>query len=376
MTMTFISLPLIGQDITKFNLKQPVKINGGINATNTFYTSHGMSARRDPYYWMISGNINFNLFGVLNVPVSLQVSQQNRSYREPFNQFGLSPHYKAWTVHAGYRSVQYSTYSVGGTQWLGGGVEYAPEKNPFYASVLYGRFQKGVNEQVVDGMVTGTPAYERWGYATKMGYQKKGHSLFLSLFRGKDNVSSVTDSVAEKAGIKPGENFVWAITTRQALTKSVTFDLEYAMSTYTLDTRQGNSDMSTNNSMGLLQINTSTQTNMAIQGNLYFNRSFYQIKFSYRRIDPEYKTMGSIFLNNDIEDISAGITWRMFKQKVTVSTTAGKQRNNLDNKLTQSAIRNAFSGNISYTVSQKLNLNAQYSNFLSNTKFNNQNLTA
>jgi hypothetical protein len=162
LTVLFLyPLLLAGQDISKFNLKQPVKVNGGLTATNTFYSSQGMAARRDPYYWMLSGNINFNLFGVLSVPISVQVSQQNRSYTQPFNQFGMSPRYKAWTAHAGYRSVQYSTYSVGGSQWLGGGLEYSPEKHPVYASVLYGRFQKGVNEQVTDGLVSGTPAYER-----------------------------------------------------------------------------------------------------------------------------------------------------------------------------------------------------------------------
>ena len=367
---------LAGQDIAKFNIKQPVKINGGLTATNTFYSAQGMTARRDPYYWMLSGNVNFNLFGVLSVPISIQVSQQNRSYTQPFNQFGMSPHYKAWTAHAGYRSVQYSTYSVGGSQWLGGGLEYAPEKHPIYTSVLYGRFQKSVTEQVVDGMVTGTPAYERWGYAAKFGYQKKGRSLHLVLFRGKDNASTVPDSTAQKAGIKPGENLVWAINTRQALTKSINFDLEFAMSAYTLDTRIADGDLSANSYGGFFHTNTSTQVNKAIQTNVFFNRPLYQLKFSYRRIDPLYKTMGSIFLNNDIEDISAGLTWRMFKQKLTVSTTGGIQRNNLDDKLTQSLVRNAFSGSIAYAVSKKVNLNAQYSNFLSNTKFNNLNVTA
>lgn len=371
---------LVAQDLAKFNWKNPVKINGGFNATNTFYQAWGMPARRAPWFWMLSGNANIQLFGIVNVPVSAQISALNKNYTQPYNQVGFSPTYKAWTVHAGYRSLQYSPYTVGGTQWLGGAIEYTPESSPYFASVLYGRFQKSVTQESTDQFNFGTPAYERWGYATRFGYQKKGKAVAVVLFRGKDNPFSVPDSVAEKANIRPGENFVCALTTRQKLTKTFTFDLEYALSAYTVDSRIIQSDLDTyryaNHLGSLLRTNTSTQVNRAIQGNLTYSRPAYQLKFGYRRIDPEYKTMGSMFLNNDIEDISAGVNWQMFRQKMSASITGGLQRNNLDKKLTQEVVRNAFAASLTYAVNQKLNLNANYSNFLSNTRFNNLNVTA
>ena len=375
-----ICLTTHAQDLEKINWKQPIKVTGGLNITNTFYESKGMAARRDPWYWLINGNINATVFGVIAVPISFQVSQQNKSYTQPFNQFGMSPHFKAWTVHAGYRSLQYSTYTVGGNVWLGGGVEYKPAQSPFYASMLYGRFQKGVTEYGSDGLISGTPEYERWGFGAKVGYQKNGRSVAFQIFRGKDDAGSISDSIARVANISPGMNFVWGITTKQALSQHIVVDLEFAMSAYTYDYRTEASDLSTskylNNLGSFFTTNSSTKVNNAFQSSINYNQKSYQLKFSYRRVGPQYRTMGSVFLNNDVEDISAGITWRMLQQKMTTSITGGVQRNNLDNKLTQKAVRNAFAASLMYAASKRLNLMAQYSNFLSNTKFNNTNVTA
>ncbi len=373
-------MQLSAQGLEAFNWKKPIKITGGLNITNTLYESKGMPARRDPWYWMVSANVNASVFGVVSVPISLQITQLNKSYTQPFNQFGMSPHYKAWTLHVGYRSLQYSTYTVGGGMWLGVALEYQPKQSPWLVSVLYGRFQKGVNEYAADGLVTGTPAYERWGYGGKIAYQKNGRSIAFQLFRGKDDVNSVSDTIAKQADISPAMNLVFGITTKQALSRHLVFDLEFATSAYTMDYTGDESKLINHsylNGLGSFFItNTSTKTNNAFQTAITYNQSTYQLKFAYRRVGPQYFTMGSIFLNNDVEDISGGITIKMLKQKVTSSFTAGLQRNNLDNKLTQEAVRNAFAASLMYTPNKKINLMAQYSNFLANTKFNNTNVTA
>lgn len=375
----FIPLLGYGQALDKIDLKKPVKVTGGINLTQTFYEAKGISNRRDPYYWLLSGNVTFNLFGVLSVPVSGQLSQQNKSYTQPFNQYGMSPTYKNWTGHFGYRSLQYSTYSLSGNQWLGGGLEYNGQNTPLYASAFWGRLQKAVGAFQQEGVVQGESAYERYGYGSKIGYQKNGRQIALVLFRAKDNPLSLDRFVTDSLQKKPAENFVWALTTKQPITKYINLDLEFASSAYTSDSRnlrQESSYFYLNNLGDFFVTNNSTQVNKAIQGNIQYSRPKYQLKFGYRRIDPEYKTMGSVFLNNDIEDISGGVTWKMFKQKMNINTTYGLQRNNLDKKLTQEMVRNAFAGNVSYAANQKLNFNASYTNFLSNTKFNNINITA
>ena len=146
---------LSAQDLGKIDYKKPVVVTGGFSATQTLYAAEGIKARRDPYYWMLSANLNINLFGVLSIPLSGQLTQQNKSYTQPFNQYGLSPSYKNWTAHLGYRSLQYSSYSLGGNQWYGAGLEYAGKKIPITVSAFWGRLQRAVGAFTQEGVVGG-----------------------------------------------------------------------------------------------------------------------------------------------------------------------------------------------------------------------------
>jgi len=86
--------------------------------------------------------------------------------------------------------------------------------------------------------------------------------------------------------------------------------------------------------------------------------------------------MGSVYLNNDLEDISGNLSWRMFKGKVSTSLGSGIQRNNLDDALASKMNRFIGSANINYAMSQKLSFNGTYSNFTANTKVNNSRVSS
>src|SRR4051812_37435986 len=75
------------QDFSGIDLKRPVRLSGGINATQTLYSSWGIAARRDPYYWMLNANVNLEILGIY-IPFSATVSQQNRNFTQPFNLYG------------------------------------------------------------------------------------------------------------------------------------------------------------------------------------------------------------------------------------------------------------------------------------------------
>jgi hypothetical protein len=92
------------------------------------------------------------------------------------------------------------------------------------------------------------------------------------------------------------------------------------------------------------------------------------VRLSYRRIDPEFRTMGSVFLNNDLEDASVNLAWRMLQNKLNLSATGGLQRNNLDRKLAARQTRLATSFTGSYSPSQRLSFAVNYSNFTSSTR--------
>src|SRR5574343_1262351 len=94
----------IAQEYSDKEKGAPVTIKGNFNANMVLYNVDGISARRDPLYWMLSGNMVIG-YKDLIVPLSATFSQQNKNFTQPYNQFGISPKYKSLTVHAGYRSM-------------------------------------------------------------------------------------------------------------------------------------------------------------------------------------------------------------------------------------------------------------------------------
>ena len=53
----------------------------------------------------------------------------------------------------------------------------------------------------------------------------------------------------------------------------------------------------------------------------------------YERIDPNYKTLGAYFFNNDLENITVNASQTIFDNKLNLSVNAGLQQDNLDNEL-------------------------------------------
>jgi hypothetical protein len=368
-----------GQDLSSIDKKNPVKISGGINATQTLYKAWEIERRRDPYYWLFNANLNFDILGI-SIPFSAIFSQQNKSFTQPFNSYGLSPRYKSITAHIGYRSLQFSTFTLAGTIFLGGGIEVAPAKSIFRFSAMHGRFSKAISVQEAEGIISGQPAFERWGYGSKLSIGNKSRTVDLIVFHAKDIHSSIPRAVADSFQLKPAENLVLGINTKQSIGKRINLDIEYAFSSYTQDITIEGSELKSykaiNNLGPVFTSNISSQFNNALNASLSYTDKLFQFRASYRRIDPEFKTMGSAFLNNDLEDISGNLSWRMYKNKINISAGAGLQRNNLSNELLCRMNRFLGSVNLSYLVNKKLNVFASYSNFTSSTRTNNTRISA
>ena len=357
------------QDLEKATDTKSYKVNGGISASAVFYTVDGIENRRDPFYWQTTANLNITAAG-MSIPFSASFSQQDRSFTQPFNQIGLSPKYKSVTTHIGYRSMSFSNYTLGGITFLGLGVEIQPEDYWISGGAMWGRLQRAVAEGGRDGTIIGIPAYERWGYAAKVRLGQKKNNIDFVFFHGKDDPFSIPDSVSNSE-LRPGENLIWGINTKQDISKRVQFKLEYAFSAYTEDTRNRDvilENFSYYNNLGaVFHPNSTTQFNKAIKSDITYKADRYNLKLAYRRIDPDYKTMGAPFLNNDLEDISGNVAWQMLNKKINVDVAGGFQRNNLDNNQLSQVVRLISSLNVAYAVTEKLNLNANVSNFNTNT---------
>jgi hypothetical protein len=357
----------------ELSAQQKFRISGGVNGSAIGYTASGIPARRDPFYWMLSGNLTLSYWQI-TAPFSFTLSQQDQTFRypQPFNQFGISPSYKSVTLHAGYRSMNFSEFTLAGTIFMGLGLDVAPPASIVKVSAMYGRLAKARLAGGLNDLEFGIPSYERWGYGTKITLGKNGQEVDLILFRGRDDPGTLPDSTAALLRISPAENFVWGINVRKNLGKRLTLNTEYALSAYTKDIRDSLTELTSfryANYLGDLYTPTqSSQFNGAFQGQLAYRANQYQLNFKYRRLGPEYKTMGSPFMNNDFEDITGGIATAFFENRFSVAVNAGVQRNNLDHGQETQVKRFIGSVSTAYTVSEKLNISLSYSNFNSTTK--------
>jgi len=77
--------------------------------------------------WYLQGSPVITVYGIV-LPFSFRLSEQQRDFRQPFNQFGVSPYYKWAKLHLGYRSHNWSTYALAGHSITGVGLELTPGK--------------------------------------------------------------------------------------------------------------------------------------------------------------------------------------------------------------------------------------------------------
>lgn len=360
------------QDLEQIGQGPPVRLSGSVGGQTVFYNANGIQNRRDPFYWLLNANLNINIYGI-DIPLSAVFSQQNRTFTQPFNQYGISPRYKAVTAHLGYRSLDFSDFTLSGNIFFGAGVEVAPEGAPIRVSALYGRFTRAITQGGAVGLLSSETAYERWGYGAKVSLGKAlNRTTDLIVFRARDQEDSVPDSLAAASAIAPAENLVLGVNTRQQLAKGLEAQVEYAYSAFTTDVRldpQRAEGLRVANMAGqLFTPNLSSRFNSAIQAGLTYQRTKYQLRVGYRRIGPEYKTLGSVFLNNDLEDYSLGVNFRALADRLSMSVTGGLQRNNLSRQLASDMTRLTTAVSGSYTASEKLSLNFNFSNFNSATR--------
>lgn len=229
----------LAQDLESIGQEKPLRISGGVSASQIFYAASGAEARRDPYSYFLSGNLNFDLYG-WSVPLSFSFSNQNLSYQQPFNQYGLHPTYKWITGHLGYASMNFSPYTLSGHLFKGVGVELSPE-GEFSFSAMYGRLQKAVEaDSSPENVSAQQPAFKRMGYGFKINYKNSGDYVDLILFRAKDEVNSLAYIPAREA-IMPAENLVMSIGAGKMFFDRLLLSAELAGSAFSRDVRSAES---------------------------------------------------------------------------------------------------------------------------------------
>ncbi|WP_421875101.1 hypothetical protein [Marinoscillum sp.] len=370
------SVSLHAQDIESIQKEDLFKYSGGISVTNTFYHSVGTPSQRDPYFWQLNANLNLSFLDIINAPFSLTISQQNKNFSQPqpFNRFGISPTYKGLTLHLGHRSITFSDYTLAGNLFFGVGLEYKPDHHPLRVSAMYGRFAKPVEKFSQQGQVFAQPTYRRIGFGAKVGFETREHNAAVMFFKAADDINSITlsDSLSTETTPTPEENLVLGVEAGFKLFDRFKIEGEYAYSLFTRDTRIPelfiNDYSFINNLAGLYTPNASSVFTNAFKTDLVYSGMQFQANLRYRRVDPGYTTHGSSFLNNDMEDITLGVSLPLFRNKLNLNLSGGLQHNNLENQNAARVQRFIFSSSANISATEQLNIGLNFSNFSTSTR--------
>ena len=357
------NLPLAAQNLEAIGRETPLAISGGVSINQIFYSSGGIAARRDPYSYFASGSVNFLLYG-WSVPLTFSVTNHNTSFTQPFNQYSLHPTWKWVTLHAGYTSLSWSPYSVNGHIFSGAGIELAPE-GKFRFSALYGRFLKPIKP---DSSARNLPSYQRMGYGMKVSHGSDGNSLDLIFFRAIDDENSI-EAPPDSSGVTPHENLVLSIGGTRRILKKFFLRGELASSAVTRDVRAEKiySDHPLAKSAILFQPRLSSSYHQAFKSSLDYQHNDWVIGVGYERIDPEYRTLGAYYFNNDLENVTLNTSAGLADGKLRLAVSAGIQRNNLHETKVSTMRRLVSALNITFAPSPRLNLSGSWSSFQTHT---------
>lgn len=353
----------LAQNFDKLGKKDMVTVGGGFNYNGIFYQASGIPDRRKPYTWFFNGNLNINILDV-SLPFTYSYSNLSSSYTQPFNMAGCAPNYKWAKAYIGYNSMNFSPYTLAGHVFLGGGIELTPGK--WKIAGMYGRLKKAAEFDPL--AVAGEQmSYRRMGHGAKVGYENNGYGLHVIYFSARDEVESLRFT-PPNALVLPEENTVVSINGKTRITKLFSLEAEYALSGVTRNAGSEAGAATQPNKLPLLfSMNATSQFFSAYKGALSFTKSIVTVAVNYEHVQPNYRTLGAYFFNNDLENITVAPSLRLLKGKLNLAANAGYQRNNLDKSKFTTNSRMIGALNMSYMPGTRFSLSGMYSNFTTYT---------
>jgi hypothetical protein len=351
------------QNIEQIAKQKPIQFSGALGLGIGTYNVNGIPARQRNFSYIFNGAPTLTLYGV-SFPFSVVVSDQQRSYTQPFNQYGISPTYKWATFHAGWRSIEFSPFTLAGHNFLGGGVELNPGKLRF--GFIYGRFNKAIEEDFNQPLAFAQqPAYKRTGYSARLGLGTDRNHFDLIVLNAKDDVNSLINKPTTLL-ITPAENLVVGFSSKFSFLKHFVFNLDVSGSLYT---RNILSDTISNKELDkvaflkdIIPLNTSTQLLTAGQTSLGYVANNYSLKVMYRRVDPDYKSMGAYYFETDVQNYTVDGTLRLIKGQLQLGGSFGLQNDNLLKEKSFRSNRKIGSFNASFNKI-KYGIDLRYTNF-------------
>ncbi len=344
---------LNAQQLDFSNIKGAKKltISGGLNFNNLYNSYVPVATQK--YSYFVNGSINFNILGLIDIPLNLNFSNRKFNYSQPFsfNQFSITPKYKWATAYLGTNAMTFSPYTLNGHQFAGIGFDLMPDK--WQISTMAGRLIKSTNDS----------SYSRIGYGLKLVYNPGKYRIGFSFLQAEDNPNSIPSEKLATNSLRPYKNVVLGFEGGINIAKFAQADFEYSNSFITDDVLIAGYK---NKGLSNLFFNKENAVTSLSAMKAKISRAFFDAKttlgLGYERVDPGYKTFGGYFFTDDLESYTVNFSQNLWENKINFSGNIGGQRDILATK-TNGQTRLVLSTNLMVMPTEKLNIAFIYSNF-------------
>lgn len=351
-------------DLGTIGKAKPLVVSGGLGA-NTVFTA-GLPGSYPNLSYFLSGNLNLNFLGTINVPLSFNYSSRRVEFSQgySFNQLSLNPTYKWVTAHIGTNYMTFSPYTLNGHQFVGAGVELTPGK--WNVQAMAGRLIKG---QYEDTITTG-PTFRRVGYGLKVAYNPGTYLVGVTVFKAHDDPGTIpaTQRLFRGQVINPADNLVVSINAGTTLFHALQLNAEYANSVLTKDRSEAYERVPVRSLAGMfVRGNATTESFGALKMSANYNitRTKTIVGLSYERIDPNYVTMGGYYFVNDLANYTLNVNQNLLGGKLQVSGNVGIQEDDIKKRKANRQRRFVGSLAANATIQEGFTMGLTYSNFQS-----------
>ncbi len=336
---------------------QEVKLDGSLSINNDFYNASGIENRRKSFTSRGILRLNLQLFDQINLPFEFILSTEDSEFRQPFNQFGVSPQISDWlTLHGGYFSTEISELTYGDTRLLGGGFELTPGN--FQLKVLYGRSKRQTDPDTTFGRLG---VRSQHMYSASIGYgDQEANFISLNLLHAVDDTGSVnTDSLY----YAPEENLTTSISFGIKPAEAVRFKAEVAVSALSNNINSDELQDAPNIPNFLFTPRTSSQIDGAVKASLFIKPAkTWSFNINSRWIGPGFVSLGYAQLPNDVFEITGQPSVKLLNNKLRLRAKAGIRFNNLRNQKLSTTRRFTGAFNADWQISQLFGFNMQFNN--------------
>lgn len=358
----FMALALISVVLGSGNVHAAdwFRMTGSVGLSADYLQQSHVNTTSPSVQYRTSLRTTITLFDQVTMPFDLYLTSGQVDYRQPFNQFGVSPRISDWLrLHAGYFSMRFSEFTMGDVRIIGGGAELTISDMTLSAFHGFTRLARPtLNERNFLG------EYERraTGAMIALTTSSKGQVRFNTVYYSDDPWSIPRTETTPP----PASNQVYSVSADLPLTTGLTMNGEVALGVFTADRfAPGLEEIpDADRFIKLFDGNSSTRADVA--GRLRFTTlpvSWMPLNLDVQFVGPGYTSMGYSQLLNDVLDITVSPTVNVMNGDLSVRTSLGRRINNVYNTRQGTIERFIGSLGVNSRLSDKFSVDMQYSNY-------------